>query len=678
MNFNLLMRDRSSFFAALVLFSVCVFSGRNERQQQHPLTAFFKARILNFKNRSKSRSKRYRSKRMEPKVWNQKNGGIYMAEGNVIITREQQMTEHTWAMEDLYKNDEAWGEDSRQLEKMIGEFAAFRGHLKDSGKRLLEMLDDYSDMNQLGEKIYVYANQKLHENTGNGSYQQMAGESQVIMTMLNSATAFVVPEILGIPEELLEKFKAETKGLDRYQKFLTDIIRQKDHVLSEKEEELLAGVSEVAQGPGNIFSMFNNADIKFGDITDEKGDTVRLTQGRYISFLESKDRKVRKEAFETIYASYKSFQNTLAATYDANARQAAFFAKTRSYDSALAAALDDSNIPVHVYDNLIEAVHKNMNLMYRYVDLRKKLLDLDDLHMYDLHVSMVSGVDMKIDYEQAKKIVLEGLAPLGEEYRGLLQQGFESRWIDVYENEGKRTGAYSWGAYGTHPYVLLNHQNNLNSVFTLAHEMGHALHSYYSDENQPYIYAGYKIFVAEVASTCNEALLIHHLIEKTEDKQEKAYLINYFLDQFKSTLYRQTMFAEFEKATHKVVSEGGTLNAETLCKVYYNLNKTYFGDGMVIDDDIAYEWARIPHFYTPFYVYQYATGFSAAIAISSKILNGEKDAVENYKKFLSGGSSMDPIDLLKLCGVDMTQPEPVDEALKVFGSYLDKLEQLYR
>lgn len=601
-----------------------------------------------------------------------------MAEGNVIITREQQKMEHTWAMEDLYKNDEAWKEDSRQLDKMIEEFAAFRGHLQDSGNRLLEMLDAYSDMNQLGEKIYVYANQKLHENTGNGKYQQMAGESQVIMTMLNSATAFVVPEILGIPEALLEKFKAETKGLDRYQKFLTDIIRQKDHVLSEKEEELLAGVSEVAQGPGNIFSMFNNADIKFGDITDENGDAVRLTQGRYISFLESKDRKVRKEAFETIYASYKSFQNTLAATYDANARQAAFFARTRSYDSALTAALDDSNIPVHVYDNLIEAVHKNMNLMYRYVDLRKKLLDLNELHMYDLHVSMVSGVDMKIDYEQAKKIVLEGLAPLGEEYLNLLQRGFDSRWIDVYENEGKRTGAYSWGAYGTHPYVLLNHQNNLNSVFTLAHEMGHALHSYYSDKNQPYIYAGYKIFVAEVASTCNEALLIHHLIEKTEDKQEKAYLINYFLDQFKSTLYRQTMFAEFEKATHKVVGEGGTLNAETLCNVYYNLNKTYFGDGMVIDDDIAYEWARIPHFYTSFYVYQYATGFSAAIAISSKILNGEKDAVENYKKFLSGGSSMDPIDLLKLCGVDMTKPEPVDEALKVFGSYLDKLEQLYR
>lgn len=601
-----------------------------------------------------------------------------MAERNAVITREQQKTEDTWAMEDLYKTDEAWGEDSRQLEKMIEEFAAFRGHLKDSGNRLLEMLDAYSDMNRLGEKIYVYANQKLHENTGNGKYQQMAGESQVIMTMLNSATAFVVPEILDISEDLLEKFKKETMGLDKYQKFLADIIRQKDHVLSEKEEEMLAGVSEVAQGPGNIFSMFNNADIKFGDITDENGNTVRLTQGRYISFLESKDREVRKEAFEAMYASYKSFQNTLAATYDANARQAAFFARTRSYDSALEAALDDSNIPVHVYDNLIEAVHKNMNLMYRYVELRKKLLDLDDLHMYDLHVSMVSGVDMKIDYEQAKKIVLEGLAPLGEEYFNLLQKGFDSRWIDVYENEGKRTGAYSWGAYGTHPYVLLNHQNNLNSVFTLAHEMGHALHSYYSDENQPYIYAGYKIFVAEVASTCNEALLIHYLIEKTEDKQEKAYLINYFLDQFKSTLYRQTMFAEFEKATHKVVGGGGTLNAETLCKIYYNLNKTYFGEGMVIDDDIAYEWSRIPHFYTPFYVYQYATGFSAAIAISSKILNGEKDAVENYKKFLSGGSSMDPIDLLKLCGVDMTRPEPVDEALKVFGSYLDKLEQLYR
>lgn len=461
-----------------------------------------------------------------------------MAEGNQIITREQQKIENTWAIEDLYKTDEAWGEDSRQLEKMIEDFTAFRGHLKDSGSRLLEMLDAYSEMNQLGEKIYVYANQKLHENTGNGKYQQMSGESQVIMTMLNSATAFVVPEILGIPEELLEKFKEETSDLSRYEKFLADIIRQKNHVLSEQEEELLAGVSEVAQGPGNIFSMFNNADIKFGDITDENGDITRLTQGRYISFLESKDRNVRKEAFETIYASYKSFQNTLAATFDANARQAAFFAKTRKYDSALAAALDDSNIPIHVYDNLIEAVHKNINLMYRYVELRKKLLNLDELHMYDLHVSMVSGVDMKIAYDQAKKIVLEGLEPLGDEYLDLLKKGFDSRWIDVYENEGKRTGAYSWGAYGTHPYVLLNHQNNLNSVFTLAHEMGHALHSYYSDENQPYIYAGYKIFVAEVASTCNEALLIHHLIEKTEDRQEKAYLINYFLDQFKSEAKR--------------------------------------------------------------------------------------------------------------------------------------------
>lgn len=593
-----------------------------------------------------------------------------------LITREKQNPEDTWAIEDLYVSDEKWNSDVKSLELLMEEFVSFRGHLGERSTELKKMLKAYSTINELYEKIYVYANQKLHENTGNNKYQQLAGEAQALGTNLDSITSFVVPEILEIQNDRLEGFLDEDNELQIYRRFLSNILRQKNHTLSAQQEELLAKAGELGDAPSNIFSMFNNADIKFRDIKDENGEQTQLTQGRYISFLEGQDRRVRKEAFTSLYASYEGFKNTLAAAFDANVRQAAFFASVRNYQSSIEAALDNSNVPVHVYDNLIEAVHKNLPLMYEYVDLRKKFLDLTELHMYDLHVPMVSEVSMKIPFEEAKQMVLEGLKPLGEDYQKLLTEGFENRWIDVYENVGKRTGAYSWGAYGIHPYVLLNYQGSLNHVFTLAHEMGHALHSHYSDEKQPFIYAGYKIFVAEVASTCNEALLIHYLLNKTKDKKEQAYLINYFLDQFKSTLYRQTMFAEFERMVHHVVEEGKTLTAETLCETYYRLNKLYYGDDIVIDEKIAYEWARIPHFYTPFYVYQYATGFSAAIALSSKILNGEEGIIEKYKQFLSGGSSQDPIDLLKICGVDMTKPEPVDEALKVFGEYIKKLEAL--
>ena len=392
--------------------------------------------------------------------------------------------------------------------------------------------------------------------------------------------------------------------------------------------------------------------------------------------MENQDRRVRKEAFTSLYATYKQNINTVAAMFDANARASAFFAKERLYDSALEAALDDSEIPVEVYHKLIETVHDNLDAMHDYVALRKKLLCVEELHMYDVYVPMVSGVEKKYTFEEAKALVLEGLAPLGEDYLELLREGFANRWIDIYENEGKRTGAYSWGAYGVHPYVLLNFQGTLNHVFTLAHEMGHALHSHYSDANQPYLYAGYKIFVAEVASTCNEALLIHYLLEKTEDEKEKAYLINYFLEQFKGTLFRQTMFAEFEMMTHDMVKEGKALTADVLCDTYRRLNGIYFGPDMVIDEEIAYEWARIPHFYTPFYVYQYATGFAAAIAISSRILKGEEGAVRDYKRFLSGGSSMSPIELLKLCKVDMTKSGPVEEALNVFKEYLNRMKEV--
>lgn len=593
-----------------------------------------------------------------------------------LIKREEQRKEDTWALEDLYINDDAWKTDGVRLQFEIEKIKEYDGCLQESAGKFLECLQAYENVNRVMETYYVYANERYHQDMANAYYQGFAGEAEIKSNLLQAAVAYMVPQILEISEEKLREFYQEEPQLLGYQLFIENIRRQKAHTLDEKGEEMLASANEMAKGASNIYAMFNNADIRFADITDEKGEKVPLTQGRYISFMESGNREVRKEAFTSLYATYRQNINTVAAMYDANARASAFFAKQRHYASALEASLDDAEIPVEVYHKLIETVHANLQPMYDYVALRKKLLGVEELHMYDVYVPMVAGVEKKYSFEEAKELVLKGLAPLGEDYLELLREGFEKRWIDVYENEGKRTGAYSWGAYGVHPYVLLNYQGTLNHVFTLAHEMGHALHSHYSDANQPYLYAGYKIFVAEVASTCNEALLIHYLLENTEDKKEKAYLINYFLDQFKGTLYRQTMFAEFEKITHDMVGEGKKLTAEVLCNMYRDLNKTYFGPDMVIDDEIAYEWARIPHFYTPFYVYQYATGFAAAIAISTRILSGEDGAVEDYKKFLSGGSSKDPISLLKLCKVDMTSGEPVQKALDVFREYLEMMERV--
>lgn len=591
-----------------------------------------------------------------------------------LMKREEQKKEDTWALEDLYVNDDAWKSDGVRLQFAIDGLKEYDGKLQDSADKLLECLKAYADANCLLESYYVYANERYHQDTANSYYQGFAGEAEIKMNLLQAAASYMVPQILAIPGEKLEEFYKEEPELSEYRIFIENIQRQKEHTLDEKGEAMLAAANEVAKGAANIYSMFNNADVRFADIKDENGEPVPLTQGRFVTFMESRDRRVRKEAFTSLYATYKQNINTVAAMFDANARASAFFAKERHYESALEAALDDAEIPVEVYHKLIETVHENLNAMYDYVSLRKKLLGVEELHMYDVYVPMVSGVEKKYTFEEAKALVLKGLAPLGEDYVKLLHEGFANRWIDVYENEGKRTGAYSWGAYGVHPYVLLNFQGTLNHVFTLAHEMGHALHSHYSDLNQPYLYAGYKIFVAEVASTCNEALLIHYLLEKTEDEKEKAYLINYFLEQFKGTLFRQTMFAEFEMMTHDMVKEGKTLTADALCETYRRLNEIYFGPDMVIDEEIAYEWARIPHFYTPFYVYQYATGFAAAIAISSRILKGEEGAVEDYKRFLSGGSSMSPIELLKLCRVDMTESRPVEEALNVFREYLKKLQ----
>ncbi|MCR5654605.1 MAG: oligoendopeptidase F [Lachnospiraceae bacterium] len=592
------------------------------------------------------------------------------------MRRSDQKKEDTWALEDLYVSEAAWEADGMRIEFAMGELEAFDGQITYDARKLLECLQLLEETQTILDSYYSYAMQYYHQDTTEPHYQALNGEAQIKANNLSASVSFIVPQILEISDADLLKYYEEEPELKKYTNYLNDIRRQKDHILDEKGEMMLASANEMAQAAKNIYTMYNNADVRFDDIKDENGDSLPLTTERYISYMESPHREVRKAAFESLYKTYKEHINTLAATFDANARSAFFYAKQRYYKHSMDAKLDDTNVPVSVYHNLIDAVHENLDTMYSYVNLRKRLLNVDELHMYDVYVPIVEGFQKKYSFEEAKEIVKKALAPLGDEYRIILEEGFEHRWIDVYENVGKRSGAYSTGSYGVHPYVLLNFQGSINHVFTLAHEMGHALHTYYSNSHQSFFDANYKIFVAEVASTVNEALLIHYLMGQTDDKKEQAFLINYFLDQFKGTIYRQTMFAEFELIAHDMVSAGKKLTADYLCSTYLDLNKKYFGPEMVMDEQISYEWARIPHFYTPFYVYQYATGFSAAIAISKRILSNEPGAVEDYKEFLSGGCSKSPIDLLRICGVDMESKEPVNQALAVFKEYLEKLEEI--
>ena len=590
--------------------------------------------------------------------------------------RQECDPDYQWHIQDLYTSDEAWEKDYESLTSEIQSLAAYEGRLKEGSEVFVEYMRKKEALMKKFEAIFVYANQRYHEDTGNSFYQGLAGKAQTLSIQLDSAVVFEEPELLAIGKKTIDSWFTQNMDMQLYKRYFYELFRQQKHVLSKEEEAILADVSDMSADVSNIFSMFNNADIRFPSIEGKEGEKIPVSHGRYTLLLESRDVNIRKSAFESVYSQYGQYRNTLAALYAANLKNTAFFAKKRHYNSSLEMALEGGEIPTSVYTNLIDTVHEHMDLMYRYVALRKKALKVSELHMYDLYAPMVEEFEMKVPFAQAKEIVKKGLAPLGEAYGKVLSDGMENGWIDVYENEGKRSGAYSWGAYGCHPFVLMNYQDNLNNVFTLAHEMGHSMHSYYSDKNQPYIYAGYRIFVAEVASTCNEALLMEYLLKNTEDTKEKMYLINYFLEQFKGTLYRQTMFAEFEKRIHEKMAEEGTLTADGISELYLSINKEYFGPDMISDPQIALEWARIPHFYTPFYVYQYATGFSAAIAISSKILAGEPGIVEKYKQFLSGGCSMDPIDLLKICGVDMTKPEPVEEALDVFASYVEELEKL--
>lgn len=592
--------------------------------------------------------------------------------------RSEVAVKDTWDLSSLFVSDRAWKVEFDLLGQEINKLENYKGHLKESADLLFEALEMVSNFNRRLERLYVYAQQSLDTNTANSHYQKMYGQVQTLDVKLTSAASYLEPEILEIPMEVLAAYMKSENGLAVYKQYVKNITRKREHTLSAELEEVLSKVGEFSNGASEIFTMFHNADIKFGFVVNEEGEEIELTHGRYIRLLESKNRAVRKQAFQQLYASYQAFENTLATTYQNNIKATCFYAKMRKYGSAREASLDNSNIPVEVYDNLIAVIRKNLPLLHRYVALRKKLLRVEELHMYDLHTPIVGDMDKKIPFKQAKEMVRESLKPMGKEYLSILDEGFANRWIDVYENQGKRSGAYSFGSYDSNPYVLMNYDSSLKNVFTLTHEMGHSIHSYYSKKNQNYINSKYRLFVAEVASTCNESLLIHYLLKKCMDQRERAYLINYFMEEFRGTIFRQTMFAEFEMIAHDMVEKGETLNAEILKEIYHKLNVDYFGDAVVVDAEIDMEWARIPHFYSDFYVYQYSTGFSAAVALSKRILEQGEEAVEDYKKFLKGGCSMYPIELLKMAGVDMTTPEPVEAAMRVFEGLLDEFEGLMK
>lgn len=583
--------------------------------------------------------------------------------------------EDTWKLSDIYDTEEAWNADVTRIREQAEELVSYEGKVGLSAGNLYYVLNTFADMEETCSRLFNYAERLYDEDTSNTEHKAMSAKIYGVYADIGSKIAFIDPEIIQIPDDTLSRYYEDCHELKVYENYINEIRRMSTHVLSAEMEKLVALTAEMRQTASDTYSVLNNADMEFPEVEDESGESVRITNGRFIRLLESSDRRVRKATFEKYYSVYKQFQNTMASLYDGQVKQQIFTARARHYASTLECSVDANHVSPVVYHNLIAVVHDNMDKMHRYVRLRKQCLGVDELHMYDIYTPMVEGIARKISYEEAKNMVLEALAPLGEEYVAKVKEGFESRWIDVYENQGKRSGAYSATAYGIHPYVLLNYNGSLDDVFTLIHEMGHAMHSYYSDANQPFIYSQYKIFVAEVASTCNEVLLLEYLLKKTEDKRERLYLLNHYLDMFKGTLYRQTQFAEFEMLSNDMVEKGESLNADNLSKLYMELNQKYYGSDIISDEQIAYEWARIPHFYYNFYVYQYATSFAAAVAIAHEILQGGSSAVEKYKQFLSSGCSKPPVELLKIVGIDMEQPEPIQEALNVMSEVLDEMEK---
>lgn len=592
-----------------------------------------------------------------------------------IPQRSEISDEFKWHLEDVFPSDKAFEDALAAAGDYPERISAFRGKISQSAADLLAYLRLDDEITEKVRDLLHYASRKSDEDTRVSLYSGYCERTEALLTAINSAASFAVPEILTVSDEKMERFMSEEEGLKLYELSLSRILKRREHILSPAEEKIIAMTGEMSNTPATVFSMLDNADIKFPDAIDSDGNAHQITHGSYIPLMQDEDRALRKSAFENLYKTYKSYENTYTAVLSGHLKTLAFNANVRKYENTLEAALDTTEVPQSVYHSLIDAVHANMDKMYRYVRLRKKLLGVDELHYYDLYAPMVSDVDMEITYEQAKKLTLEAVKPLGEEYVRLMSEGFESGWVDVYENEGKCSGAYSAGA-SVHPYVLLNHTDDLQSAFTVAHEMGHAMHSYFSNKYQPTAYSDYEIFVAEVASTFNESLLMQHLLKTTDNKREEAYLINYFLEQFRTTLYRQTMFAEFELKINEAMARGEAITSDFLCDLYGDLNLLYFGEDIVPDPEIKYEWARIPHFYYNYYVYQYATGFSAAIALSQRVLNGGERAAGDYLGFLRGGSSDTPVNLLKGAGVDMTDPSVVNDALKLFGELLDRMEKL--
>lgn len=593
-----------------------------------------------------------------------------------LPARSEVPEEDTWDLSTIFATDAHWEEELAQLNEEVPNIKKFQHTLGESADNLYELFTFQDKISERLGKLYTYSRMRYDEDTTNATYQAMNQKAESILTIASSNMSFIVPEILQIEEATIDQFLDEKSELQLYKKTLDEIARQRAHILSEQEEVLLSEASEALQAPSQTFSMLNNADLTFPIIKDENGEDVELTHGRYIRFLESTDRSVREAAFKAMYDTFGSFKNTFAATLTGNVKKDNFYAKVRQYDSARHAALNGNKIPETVYDNLISAIHEKLPLLHRYTDLRKKILGVDELHMYDLYTPLVQDGKVKIDYEQAKKYVLESLTPLGEDYKQIVQEGFDNRWIDVVENKGKRSGAYSSGSYSTNPFILLNWQNNLNDAYTLTHELGHSVHSYYTHKHQPFRYGNYSIFVAEVASTCNEALLSEYLLDHLEDEKQRLSVLNHFLEGFRATVFRQTMFAEFEHDIHVKAQNGEPLTADIYTEMYYELNKKYFGENIHIDKEIGLEWARIPHFYYNYYVYQYATGYAAATSLANQIITEKEVAVDRYKTFLKAGSSDFPIDVLKKAGVDMTSKQPVLEALDVFEAKLNEFESL--
>lgn len=594
-----------------------------------------------------------------------------------LLTRDEVKVEETWNLENIFTSDEAWNEEYKEIESLSSQADSFQGKLNDGPEALLKALTYRDEISQRLGKLYTYSHLKTDQDTTNGTYQAMDSRAKTLAVKVSTKLSFFLPELLSIDETELNQMVEENEGLSLYKQEFEELNSMRPHVLPAEQEALLAQLSEVSGSSSKTFSMLNNADLTFPTVKNENGEEIELSQGRFINFLESPDRSVREEAFKAMYATYGSFKNTFASTLSGNIKAHNVNAAIRNYGSAREAALANNHIPEQVYDNLVNTISDNVGLLHRYIELRKKVFELDDLHMWDLYAPLVKDLDMKITYEDAAETMLESFEPMGEEYRSIIKKGLESRWVDVRENKGKRSGAYSSGSYGTNPYILMNWQDNVNNMFTLAHEFGHSAHSYYSRENQPYIYSGYSIFVAEVASTVNEALLNDYLLKTTDDEQKRIYLLNHWLDGFRGTVFRQTMFAEFEHKIHQLDQEGEALTAEKLTEVYYELNQKYFGGAMTVDEEIGLEWSRIPHFYMNYYVYQYSTGYSAAVALSHQILNEGEPAVERYiTNFLKAGSSDYPIEVLKKAGVDMTTTAPIEEACRVFEERLNELEAL--